>query len=244
MGGTMKHRLKTRKLGRTPSHHKAMQRNMAQSLIEHGRITTTVQKAKDLRPFVERLVTLARSAGKGSITARRQIHKMLSDRSLIPAGKQGDYDDLSMAKRAKTLRARSGRRYRTGAPKGKLKFTGESVTHRLVTTVAERFSDRPGGYTRLIRLGKRRLGDGGELATLEWVGDETSPGSLTKPDKSARRQRADARYALAIKLAKQRKGGAKDEKSAKPADADSAVVTEEAPEASAPEEAPDDSTKE
>lgn len=221
----MNHRLKTRKLNRTPAHHKAMQRNMAQSLIQHGSITTTVQKAKDLRPFVERLVTLARSAREGSITARRRIHRLLSDRSFIPAEHQADYEELSMAKRDKTIRARSGRRYRTGAAKGKLKFTGESITHRLITNVAERFADRPGGYTRLIRLGKRRIGDGGELAVLQLVGDEQGPGSLTKPAPSARKQRADARYALAIKLAKQRRGGA----SAKPAD-ESAVATEEAPE--------------
>jgi large subunit ribosomal protein L17 len=177
----MKHRVKSRKLNRTSAHHKAMQRNLAQSLIQHGRITTTVQKAKDLRPFVETLVTLARGAREGSITARRRIHKLLSDRSFIPDERQADYDNMSMAQRAKTLRARSGRRYRTGAPKGKLAFTGESITHRLITGIAERFGDRPGGYTRIIRLGKRRLGDGGELAVLEWVGSEESPGALTNP---------------------------------------------------------------
>jgi large subunit ribosomal protein L17 len=225
----MKHRVKSRKLNRTSAHHKAMQRNLAQSLIQHGRITTTVQKAKDLRPFVETLVTLARGAREGSITARRRIHKLLSDRSFIPDERQADYDNMSMAQRAKTLRARSGRRYRTGAPKGKLAFTGESITHRLITGIAERFGDRPGGYTRIIRLGKRRLGDGGELAVLEWVGSEESPGALTKPARSARKQRADARYALAIKLAKQRRGGAAED--AAP------VATETAPAAedSAPE---------
>ncbi|HRX86773.1 MAG TPA: 50S ribosomal protein L17 [Phycisphaerae bacterium] len=203
----MRHRVKARKLNRTSSHHKAMQRNLAQSLFQHGRITTTLEKAKDVRPFVERLITLARSARQGSITARRQIHKLMSDRSLIPAERQSDYDDMSLAKRDKVLRARSGRRYRTGMPKGKLPFTGETITHRLLTTVAEKFEGRPGGFTRLIRLGRRRLGDGGELAMLQLVGDEESPGSLTKPERSARKVRADARYALAIKLAKQRRGG-------------------------------------
>jgi len=203
----MKHRTKSRKLNRMSAHHKAMQRNLAQSLFQHGQITTTVQKAKDVRPFVERLITLARHAREGSITARRQIHKLLSDRSFIAADRQSEYDEMSMAKREKTLRARNGRRYRTGAAKGKLAFTGESITHRLITTVANRFSGRPGGFTRLIRLGKRRLGDGGELALVQLVGDEQSPGALTKPERSARRVRADGRYALAIKLAKQRRGG-------------------------------------
>lgn len=205
----MRHRVKARKLNRTSSHHKAMQRNLAQSLIQHGQIRTTIEKAKDLRPFVEKLITLARSAKQGSITARRQIHKLLSDRSFIHEDRQADYEDLSMAKRQRTLRAPSGRRFRTGQAKGKLAFTGETITHRLINTVAERFSDRAGGYTRLIKLDRRRIGDGGQLAILQFVGDEESPGSLTKPGKTARRRRADSRYALAVKLAKQRKGGRK-----------------------------------
>jgi large subunit ribosomal protein L17 len=203
----MKHRTRSRKLNRTSAHHKAMQRNLAQSLFQHGQITTTVQKAKDLRPFVERLISLARNAREGSITARRRIHKLLSDRSFISPERQSEYEDLSLAKREKTLRARSGRRYRTGAPKGKLKFTGQTISHQLITSVAARFSERAGGFTRLIRLGRRRIGDGGELAVVQLVGDEQGPGALAKPERSARQVRADARYALAIKLAKQRRGG-------------------------------------
>jgi len=203
----MKHRVKERKLNRTPSHHKAMQRNLAQSLIQHGHIRTTVAKAKDLRPFVEKLVTLARSARQGSITARRQIHKLISDRSFIPSDRQSDYDDLPLAKRRAALRARSGRRHRTGGPKGKHSFTGGSITHRLINTIAERYTDRTGGYTRLIKLAQRRVGDGGDLAVLQFVGEEDSPGAVTRPGRSARQRRADSRYALAVKLAKQRRGG-------------------------------------
>lgn len=223
----MRHRVKARKLNRTAEHHKAMQRNLAQSLIEHGQIRTTVQKAKDLRPFVEKLVTLARRARQGSITARRQIHKLLSERSFIPAERQADYEDLSLAKRRRTLRAPSGRRFRTGAPKGKLAFTGASITHRLINAVAERFSERQGGYTRLIKLDKRRIGDGGHLAVLEFVGEEQSPGALTKPKKSARKLRADSRYALAVKLAKQRRGGKPAEASSKPADSAPAAAEDQ-----------------
>ncbi|HNO76777.1 MAG TPA: 50S ribosomal protein L17 [Phycisphaerae bacterium] len=203
----MNHRVRQRKLNRTPSHHRAMQRNMAQSLIEHGQIRTTLEKAKDLRPFVERLVTLARSARRGSVTARRQIHKILSDRSFIPAEHQTDYEDLSLAKRKKALRAPNGRRYRNGKPRGAMKFTGESITHRLINTIAEQYAERAGGYTRLIRLAKRRIGDGGRQAILQFVGEEESPGSITKPAKSSRQIKADSRYALAVSLAKQRRGG-------------------------------------
>ncbi len=206
-----------------------MQRNMAQSLIEHGQIRTTLEKAKDLRPFVERLVTLARSARRGSVTARRQIHKLLSDRSFIPAEHQADYEDLPMSKREKTLRAPGGRRFRNGKPRGNLKFTGESITHRLINTIAEQYAERSGGYTRLIRLAKRRIGDGGRQAILQFVGEEESPGSITKPAKSSRQLKADSRYALAVSLAKQRRGG-------QPADE---VADEPKPETAAEQTAPE-----
>lgn len=184
-----------------------MHRNMAQSLIEHGQVKTTVEKAKDLKPFVERLITLARQALSGDspsarLSARRSIHRLISDRAIIPADHRESYDLLSDAKRARILRQPSGRRHRLGTPKGRLNFTAESVTHRLIETVGPRFADRPGGYTRLIRLADRRVGDHAALAVLQLIGDETPPGSLTRPRKTTRRKKADGRYALAVKLAK------------------------------------------
>jgi large subunit ribosomal protein L17 len=85
-----------------------------------------------------------------------------------------------------------------------LVFTAESVVHRLIETVAPRFEDRPGGYTRLVHLSRRRLGDASPLAMIQLVGDEEAPTSLTKPKRSARKRRADARYAAAIQAAKAR----------------------------------------
>ncbi len=206
----MRHRIHQRKLNRTSEHRRALMRNMAQSLIEHGKITTTIPKAKNLRPFVERLVTLAVKTRKltaasdnaGALRARRSIHKLLTDRGLVPKDHQSTYDAMSDAHRAKTMRMQSGRRYRTGEPKGRLAFTAESVTHRLIESIAPRFEDRPGGYTRLVRLAKKRVGDAAQLAVLQLVGDEEAPTSLTKPGRSARRRRADARYSMAIKRAK------------------------------------------
>lgn len=179
-----------------------MQRNLAQSLFEHGQIRTTLTKAKDLRPFAERLITLAKRAHQGNLTARRQLHKLMGERSLIPAEHRGAYADLSDAKRRQVMIARSGRRHRTGAGKGRLDFTAESVTHRLIETVAPRYDDRAGGYTRIIRLADRRIGDSSSLAILQLLGDEQSPGSVTKPRKSARQVRADARYAAVVKASK------------------------------------------
>ncbi len=206
----MRHRIKLRKLNRTSEHKLALRRNMAQDLFEHGQITTTVPKAKNLRPFAERLVALAVKYRKfnsdsdqaGALRVRRAIHSMLSDRSIIPSEHRSTYEGLSDAARRKSLRMASGRRYRTGEPKGRLDFTGESVTHRLIETIASKYEDRPGGYTRLIHLAKRRVGDNSALAIVQLVGDEEAPTSLTKPQRSSRRRRADSRYAMAIKAAK------------------------------------------
>ncbi len=206
----MRHRVRQYKLNRTTSHRKALHRNLAQSLIEHGRVTTTAPKACDLRPFFDKLVTLAVKVRKlrasnddvGALRARRSIHRLLGDRSLVPAEYQDTYTGMSDAARARTMRMASGRRHRTGEPKGRLTFTGESVTHRLIEKVAARLEDRPGGYTRLIRLAKRRLGDNAPLAMVQIVGDEEAPTSLTKPRASTRKRQADARYAMAIQLAK------------------------------------------
>jgi large subunit ribosomal protein L17 len=199
-------------LNRTSEHRLALRRNMAQSLFEHGQITTTLPKAKNLRPFAEKLVTLAVRARKArearnptaELAARRSMNKILGDRVIVPAEHQATYDSMSDAAREKSLHMASGRRYRTGEPKGRLAFTADSVMHRLIEKIAPRYVDRPGGYTRIIRLAKRRIGDASWLAIVQLVGDESGPGSLTKPEKSARRRRADARYALAVKMTKKR----------------------------------------
>lgn len=200
----------------------ALRRNMAQNLFEHGAITTTLPKAKDLRPFAERLITLAvrtrthaSSDPAASLRARRALERLLGDRAIIPAANRADYEAMSDAARAKSLRMPSGRRHRTGEPKGRLAFTADSVANRLIEQIAPRFEGRPGGYTRVVRLSGVRLGDAAPKAVLQLVGDEESPGALTRPAGTARRRRADARYALAIQLTKSRSGKAK--KSEKPA---------------------------
>jgi len=241
----MRHRIRQRKLNRTSEHRKALHRNLAMNLFERGMVRTTLPKARDLRPFCERLITLAvkvrkyRAAGEKSraLTVRRSIHKLLGDRSLIPSEHQEAYDDMSDAMRARTMRMASGRRHRTGDPKGRLAFTAESVTHRLIEKVAPRFEDRPGGYTRLIRLADRRVGDATPLAIIQFVGDEEEPGPVTKPGKTARRKRADARYAMAVKLAKSRGGSTKagkPEADEKPVATEPESVEDEAPSDDAP----------
>lgn len=131
----MRHRVAHRKLGRVTEHRLALLRNQAQALLRHGRISTTVAKAKELRPFVERLITVAkRGIADGgdtirAVNARRAVRRDLADRD---------------------------------------------VAARLFDTIAPRFADRPGGYTRLLRIGFRR-GDAAEMAQVELLGSEYDP---------------------------------------------------------------------
>jgi large subunit ribosomal protein L17 len=117
----MRHRVAGRKLGRTTSHRIAMTRNMASSLIEHERIITTVPKAKNLRPFVEKLVTLAKEPTLHN--RRRAFAKLRND----------------------------------------------DAVRKLFEVLGPRFSERPGGYCRILKLSKPRLGDAGQRAIIEFV---------------------------------------------------------------------------
>lgn len=207
----MRHRIAFRKLGRTMEHRKALRRNMAQSLFEHGQITTTLQKAKDLRPFAERLISLARKARQGDLGARRRIHRLMGERFFIPKEHQSEYEDRSDAGRRAVMKSRSGRYYRTGEAKGVLPFTAQAVSHKLINEVAERFEGRTGGYTRIVRLGRTRLGDQGAQAVVQLVGEEDVPSNVPKPAKSARRRRIDARYAAVMKAPKKKSASPKPE---------------------------------
>lgn len=119
----MRHGMVNRKLGRTSSHRNALFRNQLASLIEHERIITTLPKAKELRPQIERLITLGRN---DNVHNRRQAARIVAEDALVG---------------------------------------------KLFDTLAPRFADRPGGYTRIIKLGARR-GDAAEMAILEFIGFE------------------------------------------------------------------------
>lgn len=198
----MRHLVARRKLNRTSEHREALRRNMAQSLFEHGQITTTLPKAKDLRPFVERLITLGRKARSGSVAARQRLTSLLGDRSMIPSDYQEQYEDMTDAARARVMRMRSGRRYRLGQARGGQKFTAVSIVHHLINEVVPRFEGRPGGYTRVIKLGAANRNDNAQMAVLQLVGEEESPGTVTRPEKTARQRRTERRYAAAAKAAK------------------------------------------
>jgi large subunit ribosomal protein L17 len=131
----MRHRVAHRKLGRVTDHRIALLRNQATALLRHEHLETTVPKAKELRPFVERLITIA----KRGLAAGTANAKELNARRLVMV----DVQD-------------------------------REVVTKLFDTLAPRFVDRPGGYTRLLRLGYRR-GDSAEIAQVELLGSEFDP---------------------------------------------------------------------
>lgn len=194
----MRHAVRGRKLARTSAHRLAMRRNLVQSLIEHGEIQTTWIKAREVRGFAEKLATLAID---GSLAARQRAEALLNDRAIIPADKQGEYDRMTDAQRAKVLRSRSGRRHRTSAPRPGTPFTAESVLHRLFSKVGPDLKKRnearnsSGGYTRIIPLAERRLGDGSRLAILQWVSGDDAPRPRREKSRSERRRKTEMRYA-------------------------------------------------
>ena len=134
----MRHRNASRTLGRSPAHRLALFRNLTRALIlsKDGRITTTVAKAKEVRPFVERLITLAR---RNTLHARRLVVARMG-----PVGNPNTDWDEKEENRIKV-----------------------DVIKILFNDIAPRFKDRPGGYTRIVKLHKRRLGDAGPTAILE-----------------------------------------------------------------------------
>jgi ribosomal protein L17 len=174
-----------------------MRRNLVQSLVEHGEVRTTLPKAKDARRLAERLVTLAIDGG---LAARQRAIAMLNDRAIIAKDHREEYDRMSDAKRRQVLRARSGRRHRSSTTKPGVKFTAESVVHRLFADIGPRMRKRSesrgvGGYTRIIMLADRRLGDGTPIAILQFVGEEDKP-RRKGSDKTERKRRARAKYAF------------------------------------------------
>ena len=152
----MRHLKAHRKLGRTTEHRISMLRNLATSLINarDERIITTLPKAKELRPFVERAITLSRHAQnlEGDNAAARVVHLRRQAATFFHAGNRQQA-------------ASTGRRSAQGrAPR----TAGVLAVKRLFDELGERFKDRPGGYTRIIKLG-RRDGDNAELAIIELV---------------------------------------------------------------------------
>jgi large subunit ribosomal protein L17 len=160
----MRHRIMGKQLSRSTSHRIAMRRNMAGSLFEHGAIRTTEAKAKELRRFVEKLITIAK---KGDLAARRRVVQMLQSRKI------GEKDPAESEYRW----------YRDGRP---------TVVQKLFDEVAPKYADRDGGYTRIIKLSDRRIGDAGKQVILQLV-EEATTGEGDEPQKASRRRKRAAK---------------------------------------------------
>jgi large subunit ribosomal protein L17 len=171
----MRHRMRGRTLGRNASHRRAMFRNMAASFIRtlrpgdddpnkpkaQGRIITTVAKAKELRPFVEKLVTIARKALGHEQNAASFATKAKRNSSEWKTWRESDtYHKWNQA----IAPAVTYRRKAFSLLRDKL------AVQILFDELAKRFEARDGGYTRIVRIATRRLGDGGSQALIEFVG--------------------------------------------------------------------------
>lgn len=172
----MRHRVAHRKLGRVTEHRIALLRNQAEALLRHERIETTVSKAKELRPFVEKLITIA----KRGVKANEPKGRTLSARRLV------------------------GR-----------DVLNPDIVQKLFDSLAPRFIERPGGYTRILKLGHRR-GDGAEVALIELVGSEYDP-KKAEAEKAAQEQADESTkpqksVGERLRSAAKRIGGGKTEK--------------------------------
>lgn len=183
----MRHRVAGYKLGRTTSHRIAMWRNMAVSLLGHEQITTTIPKAKSVQPFVERLISAAK---QDTLAARRQAMKMLGQDRLIV--REEDDEDLVRNNYGEVAR-KGGRRQ------------GRRVVQHLFEQIAPRYADRAGGYTRIIKLGRHRIGDGADLCVLQLVSDDDT-GPQVAGQYSRRRDKANRRMEFAARLRRSRSG--------------------------------------
>jgi large subunit ribosomal protein L17 len=181
-----RHMMRGRQLSRDTEHRKAMRRNLVQSLFEHGKVRTTLPKAKEVQAMAERLITLART---GTLTARRRVIATLQDRRLVDEEQE---------------------------------FTGQSVVQKLFTEVAPRFVDRPGGYSRIIKLSDYRIGDAANLVLLQLLTEEAAPRGVARRRAGLRRKRNERLRAFASQALKKDK----EEKTGKAKGSDAASKAE------------------
>jgi large subunit ribosomal protein L17 len=146
-----------------------MRKNLVQSLFEHGKVRTTLPKAKEVKAMAEKLITLAR---RNTLVSRRRVISLLRDRRLT--------DDEQ-------------------------EFTGKTVVQKLFEEIAPKFNDRPGGYTRIIKLSDFRIGDAGSLVLLQLLTEENVPRGTIRRSAGLRRKRNERRRQFASRVLKKEK---------------------------------------
>jgi large subunit ribosomal protein L17 len=160
------HMIRGRQLSRDTEHRISLRRSLVQSLFEHGKIRTTHPKAKEVKAFAEKLITLART---GTLTARRRVIAYLNDRRLVDEDQE---------------------------------FTGQTVVQKLFSEIAPKFADRAGGYTRIIKTAKHRIGDGGDIVVLELSHETSPPKGTIRRSAGLRRKRNEKRHQFASRIRK------------------------------------------
>ena len=140
----MRHKNAHRKLSRNTSHRRAMLRNLVTDFLDHGRLMTTLPKAKEVRPLAEKMITLGK---RDNLHARRQLQAFVMR---------------------------------------------EAVAKKIFDTIAPRFADRNGGYSRIIKLGNRK-GDGADLAIIELLGSELEVKKAERAEKAKEKESKQAR---------------------------------------------------
>jgi large subunit ribosomal protein L17 len=174
-----RHLVRGRQLSVDTEHRIAMRRNLAQSLFEHGRIKTTLPKAKEVQGFVEKLITLAR---KGDINSRRRVVSKLNDRRVTDANQDFILNERGFEK---------------------------TVVQKLFDEVAPRYVGRQGGYTRIIKLGTWRIGDAGDIVQLELItDDQKKPTGTVRRAAGLRKKKTEKKKAFATAALKKAKGDA------------------------------------
>lgn len=189
----MRHLKAHRKLGRTTEHRLSLLRNLATSLINarNERVVTTLPKAKELRPFIERVITLSRKAQtlSGDDAPVQAVHLRRQAAAFFHAGNRQQ-------------KSETGRRGAVRPPR----TAGVAAVKRLFDELGERYRDRPGGYTRIIKLG-RRDGDNAELAIIELVDSPREREAAAQTEKRAKSVTSDKRKSTRASRSGEAEGG-------------------------------------
>jgi len=173
------HLIRGRQLSRDTEHRLALRRNLCQSLFEHGKVKTTLPKAKEVKSMAERLITLAR---QGTLNSRRRVISMMRDRRLVDENQ--DFIEEGPTR---------------------------TIVQKLFNDIAPSFKDRAGGYTRIIKTAKYRIGDGGSIVLLQLLTEKSEPRGTARRSAGLRRKRNERRHQFATKVLKEGKATAKAE---------------------------------
>jgi large subunit ribosomal protein L17 len=168
------HLIRGRQLSRDTEHRKALRRNLCQSLFEHGKLRTTLPKAKEVKAMAEKLISLAR---QNTLTARRRVISMMQDRRLVDENQ--DFIEEGPTR---------------------------TVVQKLFNDIAPQFAQRPGGYTRIIKLSDYRIGDGGSLVLLQLLTEKSAPRGTARRSAGLRRKRNEKKHLFASRILKERRG--------------------------------------